>query len=79
MGKSYETYGSADVVCPFYQGESFEKNLALIRCEGLYEGTVSTLSARSHGMLKKHKELFCNSMEGCRRCRFYQIANAKYE
>lgn len=79
MGRSYDSYGAAEVACPFYEGESFEKNLALIRCEGMYPGTVSTLSARSHQKLIEHKKRFCNSVKGCKDCPIYRTANEKYE
>lgn len=66
-------YGSQDVKCPFYKGES--KNI--IKCEGAIND-ICTQPFRSKKKKEIHKSEYCNTFN-CKECPYYKMLNQKYE
>lgn len=66
-----QSYGAADVKCPFYH----EETRNAIKCEGVFSKTC-TFNFENAIKKKKHKEKYCNL--NFKKCPHYEKANAKY-
>lgn len=63
----------ADIRCPFFM----EARGRLIRCEGVYEGTINTVTFRASGEREDKMEQTC--LGNYCKCGIYREVEAKYE
>ena len=72
--KNYNSYVSAEVVCPFYQSEFPKK----IKCEGFVDNVFIHVFFTSNAKKNRHKAVFCECLEEHVNCPVYQMAAQKY-
>lgn len=68
-----------EVKCPFYittrrSGAAY----SFIDCEGLYDGSVSVVRFNNLTDYLRHKITFCESIDNCPKCPYFQVASFKY-
>lgn len=67
-----------EVKCPFYQTTRRTYTFPSINCEGLYDGAVSSVRFPNLESYIRHKINFCESIENCPKCPYFQVASFKY-
>ena len=71
---SNHKYISKYVVCPYYNKHEINR----ICCEGTNEDNTISLVFGNSQQLKAYCVMYCNSMEGHRRCLLHRMLNRKY-
>lgn len=77
-----KTFLNVSAVCPFFLGDENTAprvHYASITCEGIYRGTRNTILFKKQDDKNTHGEQFCSSLEGCKNCGIYKLANKKYK
>lgn len=68
-----------EIKCPFFSNFSRGRHqLPALVCEGLYDGCFDNHVFPSNSAYFRHKEVFCNSLENCPKCPYFQVACFKY-
>lgn len=78
----FQDYRTCDIQCPFYRSSG----ASTIVCEGIdyiktLKGVVSgsvKITFVSPTMLIEHRNKHCKSLDGCKECPFYKIAEKKW-
>lgn len=72
----------SSIVCPFFKSISFHRDgsdrVRSLSCEGLYSGTTNRVLFTSSGRFWDHRHHFCESLDECKNCPYYVLANVKY-
>ena len=68
------------VACPYYISNYSEdqRKKQQIRCEGVSEGNVISLTFGMERDRKAYKKEYCYSIHHCRKCLIHQLLNRKY-
>lgn len=67
-------YVSKYAVCPYYQRHDDNR----ICCEGTDSRNTINLVFGDTNKLKEYGNVYCNEIEGCRKCIIHKALNTKY-